>query len=132
MKNKEQQFQQGEVTFVNKLSDLLKTDDLVGLRSFLKIHPEVTPENYKEEVLLLVESFFIKHLQHPDEEDGLDKLHEVLNLSFCSLDEIKKDKKIVSALLQALEDLRKEQNNNAIGRIENLGILEKDVIRKAA
>jgi hypothetical protein len=121
-----------KVNIMNQLSDYFETDNIVGLGSFLKSHPEITTENYKEEILAKVESFFIKHLQYPDEEEDLNKLHEFVNLNFYSQDELESDPKIVQALLKALEDLRKEKNNTAIGRIKNLKIFKEDRLEIAA
>lgn len=105
--------------------------DIDQLRVFLKEHPELKNESYKDQMLRFAESFFIKHLDKPEEED-LDALHAFINLNVCSLDELKKDPKIIDALLQALKDLKKENNRNIISRIRNLEIIPEEKLQDAA
>ena len=108
-----------------------ESGNLDQLRAYLKEHPEIKNESYKTQILYLAESFFIKHLDRPENED-LDALHAFVNLNLCSVDELKKDPKIVEALLQALEDLKKENNNTIISRIKNLEIIPDEVFKNAA
>lgn len=123
MNNLESRNSSFEANFIAKFTYFLEDNNFDEIRNLLKENP-----NYKEKIptatlLPILEDFFIEHLSNAEESD-FDLLHKVVNLSVCPLEELKKDTKIIEALVHAVKDFQKEHNNNALSRIRNLEILE--------